>query len=147
MQAPRFFQIITFVSKKTRMKTKNRRVFLKVAAVGFVSFFALIWNKLTLQHIATSGAEEASVPLNKNKEVQFFDKYIIVNTDKTTVFSSHCSHLGCKIDKMESGKLVCPCHGSEYDLQGQVIKGPAYKNLTMLDSSVSEDGKSITIKG
>ena len=139
---------ITFVPKILLMNTKNRRVFLKIAAVGFVSFFAFIWNKLTLRHIATSGAEEASVPLNKNKEVQFFDKYIIVNTDnKTTVFSSHCSHLGCKIDKTESGKLVCPCHGSEYDLQGQVLKGPAYKNLTILNSSVSDDGKSITIKG
>ena len=121
---------------------------MKIVAVGFVSFFAFIWNKLTLQHIATSGAEEASVPLNRNREVQFFDKYIIVNSaNKTTVFSSHCSHLGCKIDKTENGKLVCPCHGSEYDLQGQVIKGPAYKNLTILDSSVSDDGKSITIKG
>jgi Rieske Fe-S protein len=130
------------------MKIKNRRVFLKVATAGLLAFFAFVWNKLTLQHIATSGAEEASVTLNKNKEVQFFDKYIIVNSNnQTRVFSSHCSHLGCKIDKMESGKLVCPCHGSEYDLHGQVIKGPAYKNLTLLDSSVSDDGKSITING
>lgn len=130
------------------MSTKNRRVFLKVAAVGFVSFFAFIWNKLTLQHIATSGAEVASIPLNRNKEVQFFDKYIIVNSDnQITVFSSHCSHLGCKIDKMENGKLVCPCHGSEYDLHGEVLKGPAYKNLTKLSSSVSDDGKSLIIKG
>ena len=143
-----FNQFTTFVTKRKLMSTKNRRVFLKVAAVGFVSFFAFIWNKLTLHHIAASGTEEVSVPLNRNKEVQFFDKYIIVNSNnQTTVFSSHCSHLGCKIDKMESGKLVCPCHGSEYDLQGQVIKGPAYKNLTILDSSVSDNEKTITIKG
>ena len=130
------------------MEIKNRRVFLKVAAVGFVSLFVFIWNKLTLRHIVTSGTEVASVPLNKNKEVQFFDKYIIVNSNnQTTVFSSHCSHLGCKIDKMENGKLVCPCHGSEYDLHGEVIKGPAYKNLTVLNSSVSDDEKSIIIKG
>ncbi|HYQ58547.1 MAG TPA: Rieske (2Fe-2S) protein [Draconibacterium sp.] len=130
------------------MEIENRRVFLKVAAVGFVAFFVFIWNKLTLQHIETSAPEEVSVRLNKNKEVQFFDKYIIVNLgNQTTVFSSHCSHLGCKIDKMESKKLICPCHGSEYDLKGQVIKGPAYKNLTVINSSVSEDGKSITIKG
>ncbi|WP_321368655.1 Rieske (2Fe-2S) protein [uncultured Draconibacterium sp.] len=130
------------------MIIKNRRVFLKVAVAGFVAFFLFIWNKLTLRHIETSGAEEALVPLNKNKEVQFFDKYIIVNADnKTTVFSSNCSHLGCKIDKMANGKLVCPCHGSEYDLQGQVIKGPAYKNLTVVNSTISEDGKSIIVKG
>ncbi|QIA09742.1 QcrA and Rieske domain-containing protein [Draconibacterium halophilum] len=130
------------------MEIKNRRVFLKVAAVGFISFFVFIWNKLTLRHIVTTGTEVASVPLNKNKEVQFFDKFIIVNSDhQTTVFSSHCSHLGCKIDKMENGKLVCPCHGSEYDLHGEVIKGPAYKNLTVLNSSVSDDEKSIIIKG
>ena len=121
---------------------------MKVATAGLLAFFVFIWNKLTLQHIITSDSEEATLPLNKNKEVQFFDRFIIVNSNNNTkVFSSHCSHLGCKIDKMAEGKLVCPCHGSEYDMNGNVIKGPAYKNLTVVDSTISEDGKSIIVKG
>ncbi len=130
------------------MPMKDRRVFLKVATAGLLAFFVFVWNKLTLRHIVISESEEATLPLNKNKEVQFFDRFIIVNSDKnTTVFSSHCSHLGCKIDKMAEGKLVCPCHGSEYDLSGNVLKGPAYKNLTVVESTISEDGKSIIVKG
>nr|WP_319270644.1 Rieske (2Fe-2S) protein [uncultured Draconibacterium sp.] len=130
------------------MEIKNRRVFLKVVTAGMISFFVFIWNKLTLQHIETSGSSEATLPLNKNKEVQFFDRFIVVNTnDNTRVFSSHCSHLGCKIDKVANGKLVCPCHGSEYDLSGNVIKGPAYKNLTEVNSTLTNDGKSIIVKG
>lgn len=130
------------------MEIKNRRVFLKVVTAGMISFFVFIWNKLTLQHIETSGSNEATLPLNKNKEVQFFDQFIVVNNGvNTRVFSSHCSHLGCKIDKLANGKLVCPCHGSEYDLNGNVTKGPAYKKLTEVNSTITDDGKSIIVKG
>ena len=130
------------------MSATNRRIFLKIAAAGFISFFVFIWNKLTFQHINSKGSDVSSIPLNKNKEVQFVDNYIVVNSDQTTtVFSSHCSHLGCKINTMENGKLVCPCHGSEYKLDGTVIKGPAYKNLEIISSSISDDGNNIIING
>jgi Rieske Fe-S protein len=55
--------------------------------------------------------------------------------------------LGCKIDKLEGDRFVCPCHGSEYDLNGKVIKGPAYKNLETVPSRISEDGNDIIIEG
>jgi len=76
----------------------------------------------------------------------FADHFIIVTrNNSTTVFSAHCTHLGCKIDKSEGNRLVCPCHGSEYNLQGEVIKGPAYKNLKVMPSQISDDGKNIII--
>jgi cytochrome b6-f complex iron-sulfur subunit len=86
------------------------------------------------------------VPFNKNKVVSFFDNFIVVNQNETTtVLSTRCSHLGCKINELENGKLVCPCHGSEYDLSGKVVKGPAFKNLEVIPSKVISNGESIEI--
>lgn len=53
-----------------------------------------------------------------------------------------CSHLGCRVDASGS-ELKCPCHGSEYGLDGKVIKGPARKPLQELDVEVSQDGRLI----
>ncbi len=41
-----------------------------------------------------------------------------------------CTHLGCVPNKTDKG-WSCPCHGSEYDLSGRVLKGPAPKNLEL----------------
>ncbi len=129
------------------MKEENRRTFLKLTGAGILAFFVLIWNKLTLSHIKNSGTKEIVFPLD-NKEVTFLNDYIVVQQNETTtVLTSHCSHLGCKINKVEDGKLVCPCHGSVYNLQGKVINGPAYKELEIIPSEISADGKSIIIKG
>jgi ubiquinol-cytochrome c reductase iron-sulfur subunit len=41
-----------------------------------------------------------------------------------------CSHLGCV--PMQGGEAEgwrCPCHGSQFDLSGRVVHGPAGRNL------------------
>jgi len=128
------------------MGTKGRRTFLQILAVGILSLFSLAWNKLTLSHLEQLKQKVRIFPFNKNKQVTFFDDFVVVNhDDNTNVLSTHCTHLGCKIDKTENGKLVCPCHGSEYDLEGKVLKGPAYKNLEAVPSKISEDKTQIEI--
>lgn len=37
--------------------------------------------------------------------------------------STRCMHRGCEVEPA-ADRLVCPCHGSEYDLQGAVLSGP-----------------------
>lgn len=39
-----------------------------------------------------------------------------------------CTHLGCLVT-VNADRIACPCHGSEFDLQGNVIKGPADRPL------------------
>jgi len=42
-----------------------------------------------------------------------------------------CTHLGCTV-RVSAGELVCPCHGSIFDQQGRVVKGPADRALARL---------------
>jgi Rieske Fe-S protein len=42
-----------------------------------------------------------------------------------------CTHLGCTVTVTGSG-LSCPCHGSRFDRQGKVLKGPADRPLNRL---------------
>jgi Rieske Fe-S protein len=39
-----------------------------------------------------------------------------------------CTHLGCTVE-IEQARLVCPCHGSTYDREGKVLRGPAEEAL------------------
>jgi Rieske Fe-S protein len=40
-----------------------------------------------------------------------------------------CTHQGCEVRKGKT-KFECPCHGSQYDLSGKVLRGPASEPLT-----------------
>lgn len=43
-----------------------------------------------------------------------------------------CKHLGCKLNYNElEHTWECPCHGTRYDEQGNVIDGPAKKNIKL----------------
>jgi nitrite reductase/ring-hydroxylating ferredoxin subunit len=54
--------------------------------------------------------------------------------------SSTCTHLGCTVNG-DDNKFVCPCHGSQFDLAGRVLQGPAAKTLPNFEVSLSEDGR------
>jgi len=49
-----------------------------------------------------------------------------------------CTHLGCTIAQNGTG-FACPCHGSRYDADGNVLRGPAQKPLRHLRVEVGSD--------
>lgn len=59
---------------------------------------------------------------------------------------STCSHSGCEVKKLRT-KFECPCHGSEYDLQGNVLRGPAPDPLEMFQVQKVADRLEILLKG
>lgn len=42
-----------------------------------------------------------------------------------------CTHLGCTLN-VTGEQIACPCHGSEFDQRGRVLKGPADRPLRRL---------------
>jgi|RhiMetdeSRZDD1v2_1073273.scaffolds.fasta_scaffold99602_3 nitrite reductase/ring-hydroxylating ferredoxin subunit len=49
-----------------------------------------------------------------------------------------CTHLGCTVE-IEQSRLVCPCHGSNYDREGRVLRGPAEEPLTRYPVELTTD--------
>ena len=45
-------------------------------------------------------------------------------------FIARCTHAGCALSKVVDGAALCPCHGSSFGLEGQVLRGPAETPLT-----------------
>ena len=55
-------------------------------------------------------------------------------------FSAVCMHLACVVTKVDKGKIICPCHGSEYNIaDGQVFTGPSVTPLTPRNVTVTGD--------
>ena len=50
--------------------------------------------------------------------------------------STICTHLGCIVKPLAEG-FECPCHGSRFEADGAVTKGPAPQPLPWLDVVVS----------
>ena len=63
------------------------------------------------------------------------------SAEEATVFSPICPHLGCRYDwEPNSGRFICPCHGSVFALDGKVLGGPAPRPLDTLPLKI-ENGE------
>lgn len=40
-------------------------------------------------------------------------------------FIARCTHAGCALTKVVNGAALCPCHGSTFGMNGEVLRGPA----------------------
>jgi Rieske Fe-S protein len=54
--------------------------------------------------------------------------YVLATAAGYRALSPICTHRGCTVD-VSGERLVCPCHGSTYDREGRVLKGPAQRAL------------------
>lgn len=60
-------------------------------------------------------------------------------------FSNICTHQGCPITDIAGGTIMCNCHGSEFNLDGSVKRGPASRPLTA--AKLNEKGSNLDISG
>ena len=63
--------------------------------------------------------------------------------------SAVCTHAGCLLDDTSNtiaAGLSCPCHGSSFDGNGRVTRGPAGSPLEHYAVTIGADG-SITVDG
>lgn len=44
-------------------------------------------------------------------------------------FIAVCTHQGCNIARVERDRILCPCHGSQFGLDGSPVAGPAKRPL------------------
>ena len=83
-----------------------------------------------LDDIPVGGAVSATAPDGK--------KVLLVRptADEVIGLSAICTHQGCTVVP-DGGALGCPCHGSVYELTGEVRRGPAEEALAPFAVKVS----------
>ena len=73
--------------------------------------------------------------------------YVVVTDDQAIEsygINAVCTHLGCVVPcNAGQNKFMCPCHGSQYDSTGKVVRGPAPLSLALAHADVNEDDKLI----
>ena len=70
-----------------------------------------------------------------------FRSYVVRKREGFHALSSVCTHLGC-ITRFQPDQniIACPCHGSHYDLNGDVLAGPAPRPLPWYQMQLSSQG-------
>ena len=82
-------------------------------------------------------------PLDDFKSDDVYDAFreqgffVIRRDEKVFALSSVCTHKGCKVRVQNDLSFKCKCHGSTFDKDGHVTKGPATRNLPRL--AIAED--------
>jgi Rieske Fe-S protein len=98
----------------------------------------LEWDK---QSLPAGIASEFKV----NGKPAYLLQSVIRNQITFTALMRRCPHSGCTVNFIYTKKkLECPCHGSVFDAEGKVVKGPAKANLTSL--SVREEAGKIIVE-
>lgn len=123
---------------------------LAIPLIGYVISPAL--KRRDKPWVEVGGVDEltAGEPKQLNYIATVQDGYLETTTHKAiwaikqsngqiTVFSPMCTHLGCGYHwDATDQKFKCPCHGSVYDVTGQVLAGPAPRHLDPLPSKVEQ---------
>ena len=81
-------------------------------------------------------------PIGSRSLVPDVPALLIHNQNGFSALSLVCTHLGCTVEQKDSG-FECPCHGSRYDANGKVLRGPAQKALRALRVEVNSTGNLI----
>ena len=127
---------------------------------GYLSFFYPVVNSDSSGGLVAKDKDGNDVLLDDwlknhpypNRElIQGFkgDPYYIITTDNNNLekfaLNAICTHLGCVVpwNKAEQ-KFMCPCHGSQYNSEGKVIRGPAPRSLAL--AKIENNNNKVTLK-
>ena len=140
----------------------SRRDFIKRSAVGVIAGGAML-STINLEAFTRSQAAKAVfsksgddlvVKISDNAaltkvggNVKVNDELMLIRKSETEFLAvkTICTHKGCDVE-LEADKFVCPCHGSEYTLDGKVTQGPAKDNLKTFETIFDSDKGTVTIK-
>jgi cytochrome b6-f complex iron-sulfur subunit len=67
---------------------------------------------------------------------------VVRRGEQTLALDLACPHLGCTVNATPQG-FACPCHGSRFTPDGQVVEGPAVRPMKRL--VVEEDSGRLSI--
>jgi Rieske Fe-S protein len=77
-----------------------------------------------------------------------FGGFVVKTSGNVLVFAQNCSHLGCSVAFNTNAKTFdCPCHGSRFNIDGSVLRGPAAYSLSHLNWKQGASPSQILVDG
>ena len=140
----------------------TRRDFLVKSALGVV-VGGTVLSSINLEAFAKAAAakgvvrksgDDLVVKLSENASldkvggsVKVNDELMLIKKSETEFLAIRtiCMHKGCDVD-LEGNKFICPCHGSEYTLEGKVTQGPSKADLKTFETMFDSEKGTVTIK-
>ncbi len=127
----------------------SRRDFLKLATTALLSLGGLLGGAAVYRFMGFQSGEAPQTEFDLGPASDFppgskwvasqIPAVIRHSSDGFIALSLVCTHLGCTVEEAPGG-FQCPCHGSRYDTQGSVTRGPAAKPLRALRVEVTTPG-------
>lgn len=109
----------------------TRRQFLGwLAMAPFAVAASAMLQRLGLRHQPAPVVLSADTPVG----VTFVGEVVVNRSPdgRIRAFSAKCTHLGCRLQQVVDGLIVCSCHGSRFHADGRVATGPANRPLDEL---------------
>jgi cytochrome b6-f complex iron-sulfur subunit len=139
---------------------KSRRSFLRGTLAAWTALGALPALVAILQYltprpsnhadrVAIVAAEVGDIPQGGMRVFRFNKEPVILvhtRTGQFKAFSARCTHMGCVVQYVDAGeapRFECHCHGSQFDITGKNIAGPAPRPLPQY--KVTLNGSSLLV--
>jgi cytochrome b6-f complex iron-sulfur subunit len=145
-------------TRESPADTTTRRDFLGQVGVGACAIAAMGSGIVTLDYMKPKVLFEPPTSFRAGSPVDYpegtvrFAKeqkaYVIGGPGGVYAVSAICTHLGCITRFVSDERMIaCPCHGSRFDLEGNVVHGPAPRSLPWLEVRTEPSGTLIVDTG
>lgn len=143
--------------------TISRRSFIKRSAMGVV-VGGIALSSIDLGRLAAASKNASKIQdgddlivklsdpknsalSNVGGSVLLDDENILIRSSQSQFLAVNliCRHKGCTVE-LQGDKFVCPCHGSEYAIDGKVTQGPSKANLKTWETNFDADKGIVTVK-
>jgi len=134
------------------MPVLSRRDFLKLirngflwlcAALGLAGFFRFLdYNANPAPKREFDLGSATNYPPGSRTMLANVPAMLMHTENGFSAISLTCTHLGCTVEQNTDG-FTCPCHGSHFDENGNLLHGPAAKPLNSLRVEISENDELI----
>ena len=115
-------------------------------AVAAISYFRQFFPRLAGEKRRIPLGDPRRFPVDTFTYLEEHKLFVYRDHEGIKVVSAICTHLGCILEKSMDG-FECPCHGSCYSNEGEVLSGPAPRDLAWYSVSRGADGRIVINPG
>lgn len=111
---------------------------------------------ITLPAGVTVAGSVVTIDLAQQPALTAANGFLLIPTTDTKVFVIHvgtafraftsiCTHQQCDVNSFNGTRILCPCHGSQYDINGKPVAGPAPDPLREFTAQLNSANNTLTV--